>query len=265
MIKLTCLTENWKNPQKILLEKWLNEVKLNSYVYREADNKYEEFMKNKKLEFNAKERIGKKVSKWQKVKTPKRKGGFRGQKWFDELLFDLKVFPHYSDLKSENFLNSKEWLTILEKFEECFTEKDQAFYKWRKIRNSLEINFDIQVPTLGNIEIKTLPFKTNELRKDVERQVNIKKKPWDKKPSTFLCVLKTCDKELETFQLVGWLYEHEVFQLPTNKKFSELTGLPECYFCKLKKLRPPENILLKFLNLSKKKVEKNYFPSECPT
>lgn len=234
-----------------MLEKWIKEVKLDSSVYSEADKRFEDFKKSKELEFKERTKIGKSVKVWAKSEYPERVGGFRGQKWFDEMLFDIQVFPHHSDLKTTSTFTLEQWSLLKQKIDEMNFSPDEAYNKWLEIKNCLEINFDMEVFALGHIEIKTLPFKTFRGKIQEIENVNIKKTPWHAKPSTYLCVLKTCDEEMETFQFLGWLYEHEVFRLPVDEVFAKESGQPLFYFAKVENLHPPETLLSTFLELSK--------------
>ena len=244
--------KEWRKFKKGILEKWLGEVKLDAQVYSEADKKYEEFKKARELEFEERRKAGFEVSSWEKVEAPERLGGFRGQKWFDEMLWDMQVFPHHSDLKSGSEFTLEQWSLLRQKIEELGFAPKEAFQKWLTIRQCIEIGFDIEIDKLGHFEIKTLPFRLFKGKREEVRDVNIKTTPWHAKPSTYLCVLRTYDQSMETFQFVGWLYEHEVFKLPVEDVLHEAVGRPIFYYEKVENLHSAKKLLEMFLKLSKK-------------
>jgi len=244
--------KDWKKFKREMLEKWLGEVKLNTEVYREADKKYEEFKKAKELEFEERRKVGLKIGSWEKAEDPERFGGFRGQKWFDEMLWELEIFPHHSDLKAGSLLTLEQWSLLRQKIEEMGLASQEACQKWLAIRNRVEIGFDIEVYKLGHFEIKTLPFKIFRGKREEVTDINIKATPWHSKPSTYLCVIRTCDQSMETFQLVGWLYEHEVFKLPEAEDVARMLDRPSFYYVEVKDLHSPKKLLEMFLRLSKR-------------
>ena len=95
-----------------------------------------------------------------------RKAGFRAQKWFTELLWDLEV-RYSSDLKRNKFLTTEQWLQLLDYVIEKFVDKKKGVDIWKKIRQSIEINFDVMIDSFGAVEVKSIPF-TNYLEKSVD-------------------------------------------------------------------------------------------------
>jgi len=230
--------KEWRKFKAEKLKKWLEAVELDKRNYREADTNYKTFMQNKKFVWEMRKNVGLKVSPWEKVKDPKRLGGFRGQKWFDEMLWDLKV-AHGCDFKTSSPLSQSQWSQLLQKIKEFKFTPQRAFDIWEKMKNQMEMNFDIYID-LGPVEVKTIPFEGSE-------EVNIKKTPWDSKPSTYLAVVKTLDKNMLSFQFVGWVYGYEVFKLPEVDPRQR--GRPRYYRCE--NFRAPKNLLDMLLEISK--------------
>lgn len=233
-------SEEWKNFKAEKLAKWVKPVRLEDY--EEADLKYKEFIENKKTEANYLHKLGIETERWIIEEGEKRKAGFRAQKWFSELLFDIEV-THWPELKRNSFMTIQEWLLLLDKMLKIMPN-EETVKRWKAIKNKVEIGFDIEIPKFGPIEVKAVPHN--------EDYVNIKKLAWDSKPSSYLVVIKQCDEAMETFQFIGWLYGHEVFQLPVETILTKLLGRPEFYVCNLRKLKKPENFIKKLLKISRK-------------
>jgi hypothetical protein len=100
----------------------------------------------------------------------------------------------------------------------------------------LNPDFDFKVSRIGTIEVKHIPFG-----KEVSI-FNIKESAWKNKPSLYLAVLKGCDEDLKTFQLAGWLYGHEVFQLNYQPKDKPLYPRAH-YWGTIDDLRRPKTLL----------------------
>jgi len=241
---LSMSIERWENFKAEKLEKWLKPVRLEDY--EEADIKYEEFIKNKNIEAKRLHELGIETKRWAVQKEAKRKAGFRAQKWFSELLFDIEV-THWADLKKKSFMTTHEWLQLLDIMLEIMPKKN-AVEKWRVIKNKFEVRYDIEVPKFGYIEVKSVTY---------DKYLNIKKASWDAKPSTYLVAIKQCDEMAETFQFVGWLCGHEIFRLPVETSLTELIGRPEFYVCSLRKLKKPQIFLKKLFRLSRRNPKRN--------
>ncbi len=87
--------ETWEEFKHDKLERWLSPVKLDNFQIKEPDKRYEELME--KIRKNAETKA---INNFKGVADIKRKGGFRGQKWFCELLMDLGVQSD-SEFKTE--------------------------------------------------------------------------------------------------------------------------------------------------------------------
>ena len=223
--------EAWEIFKNAKLRKWLNPVAFPESIYSEADKKYEEFMQQQKLFREFLKKHGERVDSWLLEEKSERKVGFRAQKWFSEMLFDLKV-PHDSELK---------WQTLSENFFKVdLDELGLTLNEWKEIYYALSTGPDINIDNFGTVEVKS----TN----------NIKKTAWDSNPSLFLVKVKACDKESLSFQFVGWLYGHEVYKLRFQKK--EFPLYPKShYFLEDKELRNPQEFLEKLLEISRAKPE----------
>jgi len=122
--------EEWKEFRAEMLEKWLNPFRFEKGIYEEADKKYEEFRAQKKLEWQERKKAGFKVNPWEEKEDPMRLGGFRGQKWFSEMLWNLSVIPHYSELKAPSFLTLPQWKELKQRIEECGFKPKEESQKW---------------------------------------------------------------------------------------------------------------------------------------
>ena len=172
--------KEWKKFRDDMLRKWLRPAKFEALG--EADKKYEDFMQSEEVMWRLRKKAGLEVGRWQKAKDPERLGGFRAQKWFDEMLWDMDVIPHYSELKGSPFFSLSQWEQLEQKIEQLDFNPEEAFGKWLKIYYAMEIGFDMCVGNFGPIEVKSLPFGKNEF-------VNIKRDSWDAKPSAYLAAL----------------------------------------------------------------------------
>lgn len=76
--------QEWKVFKAQKLAKWSQSHPLDQHALKEADDHYKKFMEE--IRKNESEK-----SSWKTEETKERKGGFRGQKWFFELLMDLGV------------------------------------------------------------------------------------------------------------------------------------------------------------------------------
>jgi hypothetical protein len=223
----------WRKFKAEKLKKWLNPVSLDSYTYKKADERYENFMKQKRLMKELLEELGEKVSDWELKAGPERKAGWRGQEWFFNLLMDLQV-ANIPELKTP-YLSEEFFKVDLKKL--GLTTQD-----WRSLYYNLGIGSDINIFNFGTIEIKTM-------KAEAER-FNVKKDSWDSRPSLYLAVLRNYDKEMLEFQFLGWLYGMQVYKLrvqPENKFY------PAYYFGELKELRKPEAFLKMLFKISRAK------------
>jgi hypothetical protein len=147
--------------------KWLKPKKLSGQSLDQADSKYQMFIEEMRKKAEEKRKRGEDVDDHLLSDDPERKAGFRGQKWIDQMLFDMGI-PHNT--------------------------------YWR---DDLP---DTVVWGFGSLETKAIP--------EIERSyVDIKKSAWEIHPAIYLTVVKICDSTHETFQFVGWLYGHQVYDL----------------------------------------------------
>lgn len=237
----------WKVYQAEKLKKWLEPVR--DLCYDEADDRYNEFIADKKDEADILIKEGIDTSSYSTDVNPSRRAGFRAQKWFAELLWDFGV-KHGSDLKRPKILTTNKWLSILDCLKTNCLDSKKAIEIWRKLRRSSEINYDITIDKLGPIEIKLLPLSDF---KESQKAVNIKKASWDTKPSAYLVVIEQLDKNMQTFRLLGWLYGYQVFGLEVEDEFSRRLDRPAYYFCPVKILNNAADLLEKILSLSKER------------
>jgi hypothetical protein len=224
----------WRKFKAEKLKKWLNPVSLQPSIYYEADKRYEKFMQQKKLIAEEKTKAKEPIEEWETKEDPERKVGWRGQKWFSEMLFDLQI-PHIAELKIETPFDDK-WVKIKEKF----IDLGLNLQDWIELKYKFEINPDIYILDFGTVEVKT--------------SINIKKHAWDSNPSLYLVVLKNCDKEMLEFQFLGWLYGHEVYKLKFQEK-SEIYPKAH-YFGDVQDLREPKKFLEKVFEVSKAKPQR---------
>lgn len=223
----------WNKFKNKMIEKYLNPVPLSSETYTEADKKYEKFMRQKKLMKELLEKLGENVDYWTIEEDLKRKAGFRAQKWFSEMLFDLRV-RHGSELKtfglSEHF------------FQADLKQIGLDINDWKTLYYKLGIGPDIRIEWFGTVEIKSI--------KPDSDIYNVKKVPWDSQPSIYLVVLRICDEEMLTFQFMGWLYGFEIYELKVQPSNNLLYPV-EHYYGNVKELRSPKTFLEKLLKISR--------------
>jgi len=223
--------KDWEKFRNEKIKQWLKPVSFTPETYEESDKRYTKFMEQKKLISEEKKKAGTSVKDWETKEDPERKVGWRGQKWFSEMLFDLQVV-HETELKAITPFDDK-WLEIKEKlFSLGFSLQD-----WITLKYALEINPDMNIRDFGTIELKT--------------SLNIKKNAWDSNPSLFLVVLKVCDKgKALTFQFLGWLYGYEVYKLKVQEE-NMLYPKAHYFVEDIKKLRKPRSFLEMVLNVSR--------------
>jgi hypothetical protein len=225
--------KEWRKFKAERLKKWLEPVELDEDIYKEADERYENFMRYKKLMAELLKKTGLEIDEWELKEDPERKAGWRAQKWFSEMLFDLQVV-HTPEFKlphlSEQF------------FKVDLEQLGLSINDWRTLYYSLGIGPDINIHNFGTIEVKNMKLGTEIF--------NVKKNAWDQNPSLYLTVLRTCDESMLTFQFVGWLSGMQVYGLKVQSKIYGVYSKSH-YFGKPKELRKPESFLRMLFGISR--------------
>ena len=208
-------------------------------MYEEADAKYEEFMTQLRKEAKFLKKYGGEIDLWKLKEGPKRKAGFRAQKWFFEMLMDLNVVSS-SELKAKTYSLPDKLSDKLLRFD--LRKLELSLDEWKELYYKVAIKPDIDIQKLGRVEIKCIG-PDDEIFK-------IKKIAWNHNPSMFVVVVRRCDEDLTEFQFLGWLYGFEVYSLELEKADGYSTHA-DFYFGKLKQLRKPKMFLKKLLQASK--------------
>lgn len=230
--------KEWRKFKAEMLEKWLKPVNLPDDYYREADEKYETFMRQKRLMAQLLRKHGEKIDSWELKEGSERKAGWRAQKWFSEMLFCLRV-THWSDLKTPSLSDQF--------FEIDLKKLGIPLYEWKNLYYYFGIAPDINISDMGTVEIKSM---------EVGAEVfDVKKRSWESRPSLYLAVLRTCDESMCTFQFLGWLYGVEVYKLKVQEadRFYPKTH----YFGEPKELRKPKSFLKMLFRVSRANPSKN--------
>jgi hypothetical protein len=215
------------------LKKWLSPLPLSDHTYSEADERYKTFMKYQRLMAELLKKAGQDYGNHETKEGPERKAGWRAQKWFSEMLFDLQV-SHTSELKIPHLSDQF--------FEVDLEQLGLSIQDWRTLYYSIGIGPDINIHKFGTIEVKSMKAETEFF--------NVKKNAWDSNPSLYLVVLRTCDESMQKFQFLGWLYGVEVFRLRVQPKMLGAYWNAH-YFDEPKELRKPNDFLRMLFEVSK--------------
>jgi hypothetical protein len=192
----------WERFKAQRLEKWLSPQPLGKLGLKDADKHYLDFVTDTK-----------------QYGSEKQKGGFRAQKWFSELVFDLGVL-HNTEIRGYN----------------------KASAELNNYKAAHKYGSDLKITALfSSVEVKMMNYGS--------KQASIKMQSWLSNPCNYVAIIKACDEEYSTFKFAGWLNGYDVKELDFTPECNASLG--KAFFTAYQEdLNGPRQMLRMFLQIS---------------